>query len=635
MPAFGGKDIMKPEINGGGQMKKKCLKTVQYVVQYVKSHISVQVTLTVMLLLISAVMVFHSYVKNTYFQFMLEDTRDTVQTIANVSAENLNGKLKEVLNTSCTIAIDDELLKSVNDARFSGLGDVRSKMSIEAQLSTIIQYAGSIAVAAIVTDEGILKEYARYWSDRSIWQMWNRENQLVLEQLYTEVMDKLKENTVMRYSVSTDAAYHEKMENVPLFHIAVPLLGKRNRLEELDSMLVLTFRLDKIYDMGELVVKNGRKDVTRAYLADKDGKILCHENPEFLGWKVEDYQKQTGKWEDVSRELEYFGWTLYVSIDVEEMRTEVDRLYQNSIYVYIMLLLGCALLWQLVFQKILRPLVDIRNAMKNIQLEHEMAQVEVKGSHEIWQLAENYNKMTEELKAQREEIGRQYKEKTLSIELRNKAEREALESQINAHFLCNTLTAINYDAVENEDYEVASHLKKLSAILSYVFSKKQIHVTLGQEMQWVEQYLYLQKFRLMDVFDYVIDFPEEYGEWPCCKLFLQPFVENSILHGFEGMEQGGLIKIEGKLVEKRFRLIIADNGCGMDKETEAELQNIISTSHTLELAGDGIGIRNVVTRLRMFYGKEMDIRLETSPKQGTSFTFWLPLLTEQVDREEE
>lgn len=609
-------------------MGKRIWKVLKNPIRYIRTHISIQVTLTVGILLLLAGFVLQSYVKNMYFEFLLKETRNSVQTVVNASAVNLNNKLKELLNISCTIAIDDELLNSVEDARFSEVGDVRSKMSINDQLSTIIQYTGSIAVAAIVTDEGVLKEYARYWSDRSLWQMWRGDNLPVLDQLYTEVMEKLQENTVMRYSVSTDAMFHEKLEKVSLFHVAVPLLGKQNQLDTMDSMLVLSFRLDKIYEFNEIMQESGRDILTRSYLTDQNGKIICHENPEFVGMNVEEYHKKFAEREDIGQELDYFGWTSYVSIDTAAMRAEVDRLYQNSILVYAFLLVGCVLIWQMMFRKLLKPLGAIRKAMEKIHLESDMPRVEVKGSHEIWQLAQHYNKMTDELEEQREQINRHYEEKTLSLELRNKAEREALESQINAHFLCNTLTAINYDAVENGDYEVAAHLKKLSAILSYVFSKKQIHVTLGQEIQWVEQYLYLQKFRLMDVFDYIVDFPQEYGEWPCCKLFLQPFVENSILHGFEGMEHGGLIKIEGKLVDKRFRLIITDNGCGMDSGTEAELQEVLGTSHTLELAGNGIGIRNVVTRLRMFYGKDMDIRLDTSPGRGTTFTFWLPLLTE-------
>lgn len=612
-------------------MKRKIVHTYRKILHYVKSHISAQVTMTVVVLLFLAGFALQFYVKNMYFAFLLQETRNTEQTLVEMSAVNLNNKLKEVLNTSCKIAIDSSLLSSVKDARYSEPGMVKAEMTLGAQLSTIIQYTNSIAVAAVVTEEEVLMEYDRYWSDRSLYLLWQGENLAVLDELYTDVMGKLQENTVTRYSLSTEPLEHERLQNVQMFHVAVPLVGKSSDLEDVDSMLVLSFRLDKIYELNGNGEKEGRSALTKSYLADGDGKIISHENPEYVGMNVEEYQKSTGHTEELGCKLDYFGWTSYVSIDVEAMKAQVDQLYQYSIWVYMALLLGCALLWQMMFRKVLRPLGDIRKAMEKIHLESEMPRVEVKGSHEIWQLAEHYNKMTDELEEQRRQIDRHYEEKALSIELRNKAEREALESQINAHFLCNTLTAINYDAMENGDYEVAAHLKKLSSMLAYVFSRDQIYVTLGQEIQWVEEYLYLQKFRLMDVFDYAIDFPQEYGEWPCCKLFLQPFVENSILHGFEGMETGGKIRIEGRLVEKRFLLKIMDNGCGMDAETESEMQEVLRKSHVLELDGDGIGIRNVVTRLRMYYGCEMDIQLETAKGQGTCFSFWLPLPEEQKE----
>lgn len=82
----------------------------------------------------------------------------------------------------------------------------------------------------------------------------------------------------------------------------------------------------------------------------------------------------------------------------------------------------------------------------------------------------------------------------------------------------------------------------------------------------------------MDVFDYEIEFQEEYGEWPCCKLFIQPFVENSILHGFEGRESGGMIRITGHIDGSRFRLCIEDNGCGMNEDTEKLMQQILMES---------------------------------------------------------
>ena len=157
-------------------------------------------------------------------------------------------------------------------------------------------------------------------------------------------------------------------------------------------------------------------------------------------------------------------------------------------------------------------------------------------------------------------------------------------------------------------------------------------MTLGQEIQWVEQYLYLQKFRLMEVFDYEIDFPQEYGEWPCCKLFLQPFVENSILHGFEGMENGGRIRIADRIDGKRFLLTVEDNGCGMEPEARQIIQQIIEETHTLDLSGTGIGIQNVITRLRMYYGDQFDVRMQTGRGSGTCFSFWLPIPPEEAER---
>ena len=129
----------------------------------------------------------------------------------------------------------------------------------------------------------------------------------------------------------------------------------------------------------------------------------------------------------------------------------------------------------------------------------------------------------------------------------------------------------------------------------------------------------------MDVFDYEIIFPEEYNEWPCCKLFLQPFVENSILHGFEGWESGGKIVISGRESGGRLVMTVEDNGCGMEKDVSDAISRILSGNAGIERNQIGIGIQNVVARLRMYYGPEMEVELETAPGKGTKFIMWLPI----------
>lgn len=141
-----------------------------------------------------------------------------------------------------------------------------------------------------------------------------------------------------------------------------------------------------------------------------------------------------------------------------------------------------------------------------------------------------------------------------SMKMKRRAEREALESQINAHFICNTLNAINYEAMDNGDFKVSLLLKKLSNILRYTFDQKHQNVYMFQEISWIEQYLFLQKERMGSAFDYEIQFDSDYDNWPCRKLMLQPFVENSILHGLEGSIKVDLSELPEKDIKSILKL---------------------------------------------------------------------------------
>lgn len=211
-----------------------------------------------------------------------------------------------------------------------------------------------------------------------------------------------------------------------------------------------------------------------------------------------------------------------------------------------------------------------------------------------------------------------------SMKMKRRAEREALESQINAHFICNTLNAINYEAMDNGDFKVSLLLKKLSNILRYTFDQKHQNVYMFQEISWIEQYLFLQKERMGSAFDYEIQFDSDYDNWPCRKLMLQPFVENSILHGLEGVNKGGFIRITGEGYQEYLKIVIEDNGCGMTPEVEQIIKEVLENPLLAKQKGLGIGISNVVTRMKMYYTEDLKIQLETEERKGCKFTMILP-----------
>ena len=321
-------------------------------------------------------------------------------------------------------------------------------------------------------------------------------------------------------------------------------------------------------------------------------------------------------------------------LDLDAMKASVNVQYMRGILIFMLAILLICALQLILTNRELRPIRSIGKAMKLVKQGVWKTRIEIKGNDEIWTLARNYNDMADALEEWRELNRRQNEEKLLSVRQTADAQMHALQSQINAHFLCNTLNAINMSAVGQGNEEVSEMLRMLSNIMRYAYSRSFEEVTLGDEVRWVSQYLALQKFRLMDVFNYRVDFPEEYLEWPCCKLFLQPFVENSISHGFAEKQSGCFISVTGQMEGDRMKIMVEDNGCGMTKEQQEKVEAALSQDASMHMEGTGIGIENVAARLRIYYGSGLSITFRSAEGEGTCFTILLPI-PEILDTDEE
>lgn len=322
-------------------------------------------------------------------------------------------------------------------------------------------------------------------------------------------------------------------------------------------------------------------------------------------------------------------------IDEEAMHAHVDCVYRKSIWMFLFVLILLIIFILIIYRYTMEPITSISRALDTVRDGELNQKIPVLGKDEICRITMQYNQMIDSLKEQQDRTREAYRENIESLKRANEAEKEALESQINAHFLCNTLSVFNYNAIQAGNEELSVMLRSLSNILRYTFSASFQDVTVAQEIMWVEQYLYLQRYRLGDVFDYKIRHSEEYDEWPCCKLFIQPFVENSIVHGFEGRENGGLISVDCSLDGDRLKCVISDNGCGIPEEKAEKLQRMLHENAALDHQGIGIGIQNVTARLRMFYGSRFDITLITGENEGTKFILYLPIPEELSDTDDE
>ncbi len=589
-----------------------------------RSHLWITLIGTVAVLLLAVMLIFQTYLKRQYYNYLLSETEKTEQTLMDSTVNDLNNRLETTIRTASEVATNSTL----QTYAFAAVEDRRNLTGnytgVINELSTLIRFNDDMVAITLAAKDDVLVEYGQFWYGSRSEDLWSGENLTILGEIYDGLTEQLESGSSRRYWVETEPSTHSAFTDIQLFHIAAPLIIEDDSNTGVEVMAISTFRLDTM--LSGALSKDNESGLI-GYITDADGRIFYHQDDVYDGYDLETYHDEIQNI-DMEEPLEYFGWTVHIDIDVAGMRARVNRVYRNDLLLFIILIAGIVAVWQFIFRYFLRTIDSIREAMTDIESGDLERQIPIEGTNELWALADQYNDMVTQLRAQREETHRHYLQTIASIEEKNRAEKMALESQIDAHFLCNILTALHYDALDNGNLNLSKLLKQLSEMLHYTLSTRNEFTTVGQEIKWAEEYLTLQKFRRMDLFDYEIRFPEVYSEWPCCKQFFQPFVENSISHGFEYMDSGGKIILSGDVEGDCLRMELSDNGCGMSEEVSASVERVLNGeagAMVISQSDSGYGIRNVTARLRMFYGPGLRIRIESEEGKGTRYIFWLPI----------
>ena len=209
-----------------------------------------------------------------------------------------------------------------------------------------------------------------------------------------------------------------------------------------------------------------------------------------------------------------------------------------------------------------------------------------------------------------------------SVEKQKNAEIAALEAQINPHFLYNTLDTISWMAIDRDEYEISNMIATLARILRYGISDSNGIVKIKDEIDWLKQYIFLQQTKLKNSFECHINVEPELMEIPIHKLLLQPFIENAILHGFEGVDRAHRLQMDMKREGEFIKIEIEDNGCGISDETVQEMnQGIFRKTEDK----NHIGMENAITRLYMYYGEKTKVTIGSRPGEGTLIRIWIPM----------
>lgn len=332
-------------------------------------------------------------------------------------------------------------------------------------------------------------------------------------------------------------------------------------------------------------------------------------------------ERYEGEWREVSvKSVGYTGWKLLSVTPEQGLPLSNLKMQLFAVFVVAAFLLVLVLTNNFISSRITTPIQKLERSVNAIEAGDLDTEVYMGGSYEIRHLGRSIGDMAKRIKTLMEDIVAEHESK-------RRSEFDTLQSQINPHFLYNTLDIIVW-MIENEQKQDAVKIvTALARFFRISLSKGKSIITVRDELEHVRNYLMIQQMRFKNKFTYQIEEEPEVLGLASLKLMLQPLVENAIYHGMEFMDGDGEILVRAGLQDGKLCFLVADNGLGM---TEEQVEQILTGQpHTSSRRGSGIGVKNVNERIRLYFGEEYGLSIDSEPDEGTRIRICLPAVSYQ------
>ena len=407
--------------------------------------------------------------------------------------------------------------------------------------------------------------------------------------------------------------------------MVVPVQTERG---ECWAALDFRFRNISEYINGVGIGKHGY-----CFLMDDEGKIIYHPQQQliYFGLKQEDTESLVGLSDGAYvkgntiytiQELEKHHWRVVGVSFVEEMVSASLEEITQLLIIAVIVIGIIAFATSLVLSTTLsRPLQTLSEEMRRFETEADRFVYQpVKGSREVTSLSDSFGHMVGKIQNLVETIRKE------EINLR-KTELRALQTQINPHFLYNTLDSISWMCEQNRTVEAVEMVNALARLFRISISHGQELIPIRNELAHAQNYLKIQMHRYKDQFQYVFHVDESCLDYFCNKITLQPIIENAINHGINGLVDKGKIEISVYSQEENILFIVTDNGVGIEQEKIDAILSEESNSH------GGIGIKNVNDRLKIYFGDRYGLTIDSVLDEGTRVTIRMPKILEGYEYE--
>lgn len=369
------------------------------------------------------------------------------------------------------------------------------------------------------------------------------------------------------------------------------------------------------------------------YLVGGEGELIYHPKMQLIdaGLAEENVSAactyQDGNYEEtwkgknrniIVKTVGYTGWKIIGVVPeqgftLNEVKT---RLFMAFVVAFFLFLL--AVINAYISSKITAPIQELEKSVNALEAGELDAEVYLGGSYEIQHLGRSIGVMAKRIQALMKDIVSEHESK-------RKSEFDTLQSQINPHFLYNTLDIIVWMIENEQKQEAVKVVTALARFFRISLSKGRSIIPVRDELEHVRSYLTIQQKRFKNKFTYRIEAQDEVLSLACLKLTLQPLVENAIYHGMEFMDGDGEILVKAERDGERLCITIADNGLGMTAE---QVQGLLTgKTRSASGKGSGIGVKNVNERIRLYFGEDFGLDIRSEPDEGTEILIRFPAVS--------
>lgn len=363
------------------------------------------------------------------------------------------------------------------------------------------------------------------------------------------------------------------------------------------------------------------------YLMSSDGTILYHPMQQLIA--TGRYQENSaaaatlsdgthaegdgsGESTLIVRSAGYTGWKVVGVIPRVGLTLDTARDYLFLLMIFLVYFEGMVLINALISTRLTRPIQQLENSVQRLE-RGEGEAIYIGGSYEVRHLGRSVQQMVDQMRKLTDDIVREHEEK-------QRHELDALQAQINPHFLYNTLDIIVWMIEKNKPEEAVRIVSALAKLFRISLSKGKNFIPVRDELEHTRSYLTIQQMRYKDKFTYSINAPVATLDLAVIKLVVQPIVENAIYHSMDFMDGDGKICVDVRVKGQDLFISVSDNGIGMPRD----LVDRLLVEHFPISKGSGVGLKNVNERIKLYAGDAYGVIIESEPDVGTTITLHLP-----------